>query len=252
MTIQNERSFPPLHPEQLRFLQFDFAYLSLAYELMVAYFPYLTGGSPPVPIVGLPDHSAFSRYPPISFDNLECLRAMNVPIPPEILFELIGTSVQAGKLRELDIYFPDSAHLWWGRDFCAEEYLKMLAWLEDTPSIRTLGLFNFNFDYNNTILTGTDSPRRGRWDQAELTAQFVEKFPNLETVELYSQFCGDNHPDFITAIRAIIMQGRVKVIYQRSVLGVLLSDLTDFAASYGVILRWGTRPREEWPIPPAQ
>jgi hypothetical protein len=75
--------------------------------------------------------------------------------------------------------------------------------------------------------------------------KFLASFPNLETVELNTEYYED--AELVTVIHAIMKETRLKKIYQSCVHGVLLDQLRDLAESRGTEIVWGERPRQ-WPV----
>lgn len=167
------------------------------------------------------------------YDDLRSLRLSRTTDPPVNLQEILSAALAAGKLHTLDIVFPLDDHRM-REGAASSQHLRDCAWLCNASSIRNLGLFEFRFRSN---------PRD---DNDMMLPAFLASFPNLETIDLDSSFYVDT--EFVTVVKAILRATKLRKIYQHTVHGVMLDQLTALAAKLGVELVWGGRERQ-WPMP---
>ncbi|KPM43089.1 hypothetical protein AK830_g3459 [Neonectria ditissima] len=167
------------------------------------------------------------------YEDLRSLRLSRNTGSPANLQEIISPALAAGKLHTLDIVFPLDDH-GMREGAASSQHLQDYAWLRSASSIRNLGLFEFRFRSN---------PRD---DLDMMLPDFLASFPNLEVIELDSSFYVDG--EFASFVKAILRATKLRKIYQRTVHGVMLDQLTALAAKSGVQMVWGQR-ECQWPAP---
>ncbi|KAK7427099.1 hypothetical protein QQZ08_006368 [Neonectria magnoliae] len=167
------------------------------------------------------------------YDDLRSLRLSRTTDSPTNLQEILSAALAAGKLHTVDIVFPLDDHRM-REGAASSQHLRDCAWLSSASSIRSLGLFEFRFRSNPLD------------DDDMMLPAFLASFPNLETIEIDSSFYADI--EFATVVKAILRATKLRKIYQHTVHGVLLDQLTAMGAKLGVELVWGERERQ-WPMP---
>lgn len=184
-------------------------------------------------VVSLISQSSFPPEAPNSLDNLRDLRLRQMVMDGAASEPLLRNAIDKNKLRSIDINFrrPRMADHE-GPASC--ERIAEFSWLRGAESIRCIGLSNFRFRRYPT--TDEDLP----------LPSFLASFPNLETLEIGSEYYDD--AELGSVIVAIMKATKLKRIYQRTVKGANLDCLRAAAKQLGVELIWGERPRE-WPVP---
>lgn len=172
---------------------------------------------------------------PNTYANLRSLSLGDFVLDPVASEEMFRIPIADGKLHTFDIEFPRPelrAAGPQGAESCI--YISQFQWLRGSKSIRSLGIFNFDFQ------------RHPRDDDELPLPSFVASFPNLETLEITSEYYEEI--DLYFLIIEIIKKTTLKKIYQKSITGANLDRLKVVARSSGVELTWGQRPRK-WPVP---
>ncbi|KEY73722.1 hypothetical protein S7711_06298 [Stachybotrys chartarum IBT 7711] len=179
-----------------------------------------------------PTDEDVSREHGDAYRSLRSLRLSEVLLEPTVMQRIFQTPLQDGSLHTFDIIFPlDTLDSRIGQS--SIRHLKKYDWIRGASSIRSLGLSRFRFAMYPTSDDDLPLPK------------FLASFPNLETVELNTEYYED--AELVTVIHAIMKETRLKKIYQSCVHGVLLDQLRDLAESRGTEIVWGERPRQ-WPV----
>ena len=170
---------------------------------------------------------------PNSFDNLRDLRLRHMVMDGAASEPALRNAIDSDKLRSIDINFRrPSMTDHEGPASC--QRIQEFSWLQGAKSIRCIGLSNFRFR------------RYPETDEDLPLPSFLASFPNLETVEIGSEYYED--AELGSVIVAIMKATKLKTIYQHTIKGANLDILRKAAKQFGVELIWGERPRE-WPVP---
>lgn len=139
---------------------------------------------------------------------------------------------------------------WGSGPLPAQAFLQYFPCLYGAPGVRVLGLFHFNLDSNLTIPDFLQShlahrPATER-DQAALLINFIESFPQLETLVLGSEYCDAR--EVAALAEAVANRGKVKKFYLKGVTGQVFLQIRELAAMKGAeVMFWeGKTP---WPYP---
>ncbi|CCE33869.1 uncharacterized protein CPUR_07797 [Claviceps purpurea 20.1] len=112
-------------------------------------------------------------------------------------------------------------------------HLEGYEWLRRTPSIRTLGIYEFCFPVD--VESHEDSP----------LLRFLATFPNLRTLKINSSEYST--PDFVSLVVSIMRVTHLKTIYTTCVDGEFLDQLRETAHEHGVQLM-SQFPEQQWPM----
>ena len=168
-----------------------------------------------------------------SFDNLRSLRLKRAVMDGAASEPLLRKAIDNDKLRSIDINFRrPGINDTEGPASC--QRIAEFSWLRGAKSIRCIGLSNFRF--RKYPETDDDLP----------LPSFLASFPNLETLEIGSEYYDD--AELCSVIFAIMRATKLRKIYQTTIKGANLDTLRTAAKEFGVELVWGERERE-WPVP---
>lgn len=184
-------------------------------------------------LVGFLSRGTFPPEEPNSFDNLRTLRLKRMLMDGAASEPLLRNAIDNGKLRNIDINFPRATIVdVEGPASC--ERIEEFSWLRGAESIHCISLSNFRF-------------RRYPQNDEDLPLpSFLASFPNLETLEIGSEYYDD--AELGSVIVAIMKVTKLKRIYQNTIKGTNLDILKAAAKQLDIELVWGERPRE-WPVP---
>ncbi|CCE29408.1 uncharacterized protein CPUR_03101 [Claviceps purpurea 20.1] len=113
-------------------------------------------------------------------------------------------------------------------------HLNGYEWLCGTPSIHTLGLYDFRF------------PEDVENDENSPLLRFLATFPNLRTLKINSREY--KTPDFVSLVVSIMRVTHLQTIYTTCVGGEFLDQLRETAQEHGVQLM-SRFPEQQWPMP---
>ncbi|KOS21686.1 hypothetical protein ESCO_002276 [Escovopsis weberi] len=169
----------------------------------------------------------------VQYTNIESFRLKSLAVEPRTARSLFEAPLLAGKLHTFDIVFPlDGLNERVGES--STEHLDGYSWLRGAESVRSLGLFSFNF-----------SSLYSMSDEMPLLS-FLKSFPNLEVLELESDRYEEAGMCMLLKDVMTTME-RLKTLHQYRVKGVMLDQLLATSEDCGVKLVWGERPRQ-WPM----
>ncbi|CCE29641.1 uncharacterized protein CPUR_03488 [Claviceps purpurea 20.1] len=169
------------------------------------------------------------------YRNLKSFNLRTVCMPPDRVRTLLCNAIETKKLTSFDIVFPQGPPT--AGERVGDESIRHLQgyeWFRGTPTIHTLGCYDFRFrpDAEN--------------DENLPLPQFLASFPNLRTLSVHSEHY--NKLEFASVVVAIIKRTHLKTIYTPSVdCEVLGQRLRQVARDHGVELIDADRP-DEWPI----
>ncbi|KAM4066163.1 tetratricopeptide-like helical [Hirsutella rhossiliensis] len=177
-----------------------------------------------------PDGSPIRRRN--QFQNLRSLRLKHFVHRPKKMGKIFAAAVASGKLHTFDIVFPvESLDLPLGEE--SANFLKGYDWLRGLDSIRSLGVSDFAFP---------EVPHR---DSEPPLPSFLASFPNLKTLSLSTNSC--NQEAFCLIVEETMKRTRLSTMYQNCVKGTLMDRLKRLGDRHGVVVIFGTRPRD-WPV----
>ncbi|CCE33860.1 uncharacterized protein CPUR_07788 [Claviceps purpurea 20.1] len=181
-------------------------------------------------------HGLLSDLDVLQYSPSKNLRSciINTPISPEGARSLVSNAIKTGQLTSFDLVFPvDHSERNFGET--SIRHLKGYEWMRGSPSIHTLGCYEFRFPFDAE--TDDDMP----------LPQFLATFPNLRTLKISS--LEYDTLEFAEVVVAVLEVTRLNTIYTPLVNGVFLDQLRELAQQqYGVQLL-ACYPEEPWPVP---
>ncbi|KAG6150713.1 hypothetical protein E4U11_008191 [Claviceps purpurea] len=171
------------------------------------------------------------------YRNLKSFNLRMVCMPPDRVRTLLCNAIETNKLTSFDIVFPQGPPT--AGERVGDESIRHLQgyeWFRGTPTIHTLGCYDFRFrpDAEN--------------DEDLPLPQFLASFPNLRTLCIDSK--NYYRPELASVLVAIIKCTHLKTIYTKCYADRMLDrQLRQVARDHGVELipvieDWP----EEWPI----
>ncbi|CCE29409.1 uncharacterized protein CPUR_03102 [Claviceps purpurea 20.1] len=194
------------------------------------------------------------------FRNLRSFESPSFSITPDGGRKLLSNAIMAKQLTSFDLVFPKESYESPIHDDPEDPYteedpdtdeedphaieedpciieeksirhLSGYEWLCGTPSIHTLGLYQFRF------------PDDAENDEDSPLLRFLATFPNLRTLKINSWEY--KTPDFVSLVVSIMRVTHLKTIYTTCVSGEFLDQLRETAQEHGVQLM-SEFPKQQW------